>query len=126
MNNIRYTWHKDSYYYNFSDIEKYLKDKIGIEKNLSYLMRVYLSKKNVSNKGHFNYCQSLSVTYFDEYYNWVVFGNVYGFLSEKQKKEVKNDGILEFIDVNTHNLAYDYYPQFKGLFKEVKLIEKAV
>ena len=122
---IRYCIVNGSIWYSINDINEYLKEKKAItnDLNLSYFFSEYLAKKNIKSDAHYNYYQTICIEPFDEFYNWVVFDNIYNFCKKSDKEKIKSTNLLQCIDLNNLHLIEETYPSIHKILKEVKFTQ---
>ena len=119
---IRYYKSEDDVlYYSIRDVENFLLEKKAInDRYIAYEMRKLLGRR-LSEKSQWGFNSPLQVQEFDEFMNWVVFGDVYNICKKYKntKEKIKSAKIIEAIDLNNLFLIEDFYPEIYNRLKPI-------
>lgn len=121
---IRYCLVDGSLWYSLLDVVEFLRYKkaIRIDRNIDFLFRKELAKKNAKGGNQFNFNQTLSISPFDHFVNWAKFDLIYKLCLKSEMQKVEAAQILQAIDMNHIEQIKMTYPSIGECLKEVKLI----
>ena len=119
---IRYYQSEDDVlYYSIKDVENFLLEKKAISNRyIAYEMRKLLGRR-LSETCQAGFNSPLQVQEFDEFMNWVVFGNIYNICRKykNSKEKIRSAKIIEAIDLNNLFLIEDRYPEIYNILKPI-------
>ena len=116
-----YKTEDDVLYYSIIDVENFLLEKRAInERYIAYEMRKLLGKR-LSAECQWGFDSPLQVQEFDEFMNWVVFGNIYNICKKYKytKEKIRSAKIIEAIDLNNLFLIKERYPEIYNRLKPI-------
>jgi hypothetical protein len=121
---IRYCMVEGSLWYSLLDVVEFLRYKkaIRVNRNIDFLFRKELAKKNAKGGEQYGFNQTLSISPFDDFINWVKFDSIYHLCLKSETQKIKEAHILEAIDMNHIEQIKMHYPSISECLKEVKLI----
>ena len=116
-----YKSENDVLYYSIKDVENFLLEKKAINSRyIAYEMRKLLGRR-LSEMCQAGFNSPLQVQEFDEFMNWVVFGNIYNICRKykNSKEKIRSAKIIEAIDLNNLFLIENRYPEIYNILKPI-------
>ena len=116
-----YKSENDVLYYSIRDVENFLLEKKAInDRYIAHEMRKLLGRR-LSAACQWGFDSPLQVQEFDEFMNWVVFGNIYNICRKYKntKEKIRSAKIIEAIDLDNLFLIEERYPEIYNRLKPI-------